>query len=414
MQQTESPSEIVVYNDMETVSKIEERLGPGQFPGFSRPLRSLFWLIFLCLGSICLILILAILAAIPGLNILTLGYLLEAQKKVALSGRLRDGFPLLTLAPRLGIVCFFTVILLIPLQIQAARISDAAVILGPESAQVQQMQKVQQILQAVIAVHISLSVIHGGAASCFLRPFRNLRMAATLLSDRTMRNAAMKDLEQVIQLLNPVRHLIAGFRGFAGAICWLVIPAGLLVSNSAPDHDSPQYGIVALIGIILLIPVTAWLPMLQVHQAVNGRFRSIFAVKTVRRLLCQAPLSWMFTTILLYVLTLPLYLTSIRLPPSDALLLLTPLFIVLIYPARIFVAWAYFRGTQKEQDARAMIHRPTRILMIPILGAYGIFLFLTPYFSQLGGAAPMENAAFLGPVPAAQNFLFPGRVSEKP
>ena len=45
---------------------------------------------------------LAVLAAIPLINFLALGYLLEAEGRVARTGKLRYALPLLPLAPRLG------------------------------------------------------------------------------------------------------------------------------------------------------------------------------------------------------------------------------------------------------------------------------------------------------------------------
>ncbi|HMC12220.1 MAG TPA: hypothetical protein VKH44_13055, partial [Pirellulaceae bacterium] len=43
-------------------------------------------------GLVSLLACLAVLAAIPIVNLLSLGYLLEASGRVARSGRLRDGF----------------------------------------------------------------------------------------------------------------------------------------------------------------------------------------------------------------------------------------------------------------------------------------------------------------------------------
>ena len=43
-----------------------------------------------------------------------------------------------------------------------------------------------------------------------------------------------------------------------------------------------------------------------------------------------------------------------------------------------------------------------KLLMIPLLAGYAGFQFATPLISELGKAAPLENPAFLGPVPYAQ------------
>ena len=151
-----------------------------------------------------------------------------------------------------------------------------------------------------------------------------------------------------------------------------------------------------------MIPVAAWLPQLQVHQAVTGKFRSIFSVRAARQVIRTSPVYWMLTTVLLYTMTLPLYLTKIKLLPADALLVLTPFFIILIYPARILVAWAYHRGMTRPQAAAWPYRWVTRVLILPLLAGYVGFLFVTPLVSELGKAAPLENHAFLSPVPYAQ------------
>src|SRR5207248_6836350 len=60
------------------------------------------WLVRSLFGIACLILLLAVIAAIPVVNFLALGYLLEVEGRLARSGKLRDAFPLINLAPRLG------------------------------------------------------------------------------------------------------------------------------------------------------------------------------------------------------------------------------------------------------------------------------------------------------------------------
>lgn len=384
------------------VAPIEERLGPGRFPGIWKPIRSLFWAIHVAFGTVCLILILAILAAIPGLNILTLGYLVDPQSRVARSGRLRDGFPLMALAPRLGIIVFFSLLFLIPVRLQATRVSDAGVILGESSERVVQMLDNLEILQWVIAVHLILAIARGGTVGCFLRPFRNLRWAFRGLLTHDGRQDLAAGTEQVIRLLKPVQHFWLGLKAFLGAVLWLLIPTGMLVAYSAPGRTQPIFGILSFLGVMLMIPVTAWLPLLQVHQAATGRFRDIFSIGTARRIIRHAPFAWMLTTVLMYVMTFPLYLAKIKLLPADAMLVITPFFIILTYPSRILVAWAYHRGTHRENPAGWVSRWGCRTVMAPLLFAHAVFLFFTPAISELGKNAPLEHQAFLGPVPYAQ------------
>jgi len=405
---------------------IQERMGPGRFPGFWKPIRSAFWFLHVAFGTGCLVLILAILAAIPGLNVLTLGYLLDPQRRVAESGRLRDGFPLLVLAPRLGVIVLFSILFLIPVRIQALRVSDAAVILGATHERVVQMHSNLLILQAIVAIHLILAIaraattagsdleirlsissliranILNGTVSCFFRPIRNVRWFLRTTFTRAGRDEMFAGIEQVMQVIKPVHHFWIGLKAFFGAVVWLFIPAGLLVAYSAPGRTSPIFGVLSFLGVVLMIPVAAWLPMLQVHQVVVGRFRAIFSVSAARHVIRHAPLSWMLTTVLMYVMTFPLYLAKIKLLPADALLVLTPFFIILTYPARVLVAWAYHRGMNRTEPAWRPLRWGVRLVMLPLLAAYAAFLFLTPFVSELGKAAPLENQAFLGPVPYAQ------------
>src|SRR5687768_6092667 len=66
--------------------------------GIAAIFRGLAWLV----GLAVLIFLLGLVAAIPVLNLVALGILLDAEGRVARSGRILDGFPLVPLAPRLG------------------------------------------------------------------------------------------------------------------------------------------------------------------------------------------------------------------------------------------------------------------------------------------------------------------------
>jgi hypothetical protein len=386
---------------MNLSDELRGRLGPGRFPGLRRPFKSLWWCLHIGFGVLCLVLALAVIAAIPGLNIMTLGYLVEPQRRVAISGRLRDGFPLLILAPRLGIMLLFVLLFQLPLRFQATRVSDAMVLLGPDHARTQTLATVLTALQWLIGGHLVLAILNGSTPGCYLRPIRNLRRGLRLLFTADGRRELAAGIDLVLSILQPLKHFVAGLRAFFGAVIWLIIPTSLLVAYSPPDRVKPIFGLLAAVGVVLMIPVVAWLPFLQVQQIVAGRFNAILAVREVRRRIRTAPLAWMISTTLLCLMTLPLYLGKVRLPPADALLILTPVFIVLIYPARLAVAWAWHRGS-RLQTARWPLHVAIRLCMVPLLAVYAIFLLLTPAISELGRNAPFENQAFLGPAPVAQ------------
>ena len=72
------------------------------------PFRFAGWLIRAVFGIASLTLLLAVIAAIPIVNFLTLGYLLEVEARVARTGKLRDAFLLLDVAPRIGSIVLGT------------------------------------------------------------------------------------------------------------------------------------------------------------------------------------------------------------------------------------------------------------------------------------------------------------------
>lgn len=383
---------------VETGSR-RESLGPGPFPGLRRPFRSLWWTIHVGFGGFCLVLLLAVLAAIPGLNILALGYLLDAQRRVAVSGRLRDGFPLLFLTPRLGVICLFTGLFLIPLQIAAFQAGAAMVIQGGAPGSATRLLTLVRVLQVVIGTHVLLAIACGGTAGCFLRPIRNIRWLVEAISSGRYIQILDTWAGHLGSSIRPVHHFWLGLKGAVGAVIWLAIPTALLVAYSAPDRTSAAFGLVSFVGGVLMIPVAAWLPHLQTHQAVTGRFRAIFELRAAREIIRRVPWSWFATTVVLYVLTLPLQLTKIKLPPADAFLIITPFFVLLTYPARILIGWSYHRGTVERPDARFVSRWGARLLIIPLLATYALFLFLTPAVSEYGKAAVLENHAFLSPAP---------------
>jgi hypothetical protein len=394
-ERTNAPANLAAENS----ARVREPLGPGQFPGLRRPFRSLLWAVHTGFGTGCLVLLLAILAAIPVLNILTLGYLVEAQRKVAVSGRLRDGFPLLHLAPRLGVICFFTLLFLAPVRMLAFQTGAAMVIRQGTEVSANGMLTALRILQFLVAAHLLMAIARGGTVGCFLRPVKNIRWLIASISSGNYATQIDVWAGHLGQTIRPMYHFWLGLKAALGAVLWLAIPTALLVAYSAPGRLTPMYVVLSFAGGILMIPVAAWLPQLQTHQAVTGRFMAIFEVRTARSIIAKVPIRWMLTTLAMFVMTLPLHLSKIKLPPADAFLIVTPFFILLTYPARIFVAWAYHQGMLEKPRAWFGLRWGVKLLMFPALAAYAFFLFLTPAVSELGKAAPLENHAFLSPAP---------------
>src|SRR5689334_5069182 len=135
----------------------------------ARPVKAVFDAIAWVIGLVVLVLLLGILAAIPGLNLIALGVLLDAEGRVARSGRLRDGFPLVPLAPRIGSMALGVWFWLLPVSFVASWASDAH-ILHPGSRADVGWHRVLTFVEVFVVVHLSLALATGGRLSRFARP----------------------------------------------------------------------------------------------------------------------------------------------------------------------------------------------------------------------------------------------------
>jgi hypothetical protein len=382
----------------------EPSIGPGAFPGIRRPFRSLLWLIQVVVGLVFLVGLLALLAAIPGLSLLTLGCLLDAEGRVARSGRIRDGFPLLAISSRTGMILLMVSIFLIPVQMLSVQAASQGIIINGTPLAPGGFLAATRILQTLLFMHLLLAIANGGAFWNFFRPIRNCRRLLASIRRRRYLPAVDYWADRLLKLFKPVEHVMLAVKGAVGAFIWLLVPTALIALSHVPRENPVPAGLGSFLGGLILIPVAAWLPLLQAHQAATGRFMAIFEVRTVRRLISRVPVRWAVATILLYALALPLYFTKIRLPAEDAMWLVTPLFVLLTYPTRILMGWVYGAGMQSQEEAWFAIRWATRLFMIPVLGFYGLILFVTPFISEAGRAAMFENHAFLLPVPVGRLF----------
>lgn len=385
----------------ESVSSSTVALGPGAFPGVRKPFRSIWWLFRVLLGIAFLLPLLAGLAAFPVLNVVSLGMLLDAESQVARTGRLRDGFPLLPFSSRIGTIGLMVLLFLIPIMMISSLSNSQEIIKQLSGLPPGGLHRVKVFLQVLIFGHLLLAIANGGSFSCFLRPIKNLRTLTRKIRSGQYSSEMNVWSEEVLRLFKPWQHFKLAIKGAVGALCWLVIPTLLLgVSSTRPYQEPGLPALASFLGGALLIPVAAWLPLLQCHQATTGRFKAIFEVRVVREIICRVPIRWAIATILLYALAVPLYLSKVVVPPADAFWLFTPLFIIVIYPTRLIMGWVYGSGMQKQDRSARLIRWPAKVFMVPLLGVYALILFAVPLVNEAGPKAMFQNHAFLLPGPA--------------
>jgi len=371
----------------------------GNVPRFPNPLRhpllATGWVIRTLFGILTLILLLAVAAAIPIINFFVLGYLLEVEGRVARSGQLRRGFVLLDRAPQIGTIVIGMGFWLLVIMLISGAASDAALI-DPSGESAVFLRGFRAVTGALIVIHLCLAVARGGGLGCFFRPIKNIRAFMGRMRGNPTWQQAGRRVGEFFAGFRLKHHFSLGIRGFVGGLAWLVLPTALF---AAADRSEGPAMLITVLGGLLLIPVLSWVPFLQARFAAENRLRSMFELRATRELFTHAPLAWLIALVVIYVLSLPMYLLTVVLPPRDAMWLVTLVFLVSIYPARVVTGWAYHRAVRRPEPAGRIMRWISRSLIAPLLGLYVFLLYFTQFIGAHGKGVLFEHHALLLPVP---------------
>ena len=348
-------------------------------------------------GFLAVVVALAILSVIPILNLLSLGYLLEASGRVAKSGRFRDGFVGIRRASVLGSLVIGTWVVTLPVRFVSGLWSDAQLV-APGSPTAEGWRIALILLTLLTFFHIAWACLRGGRLRHFLWP-APVRLIKSLRRPDLDSLLAIGDrVGAWFQSLDLPKFFWLGFKGFVGAVMWLAIPVGILVVAA----NVPVAGVAAmvnLLGVALLTVVVLYLPFLQAHFARTGKFEAMFQVGEVRRIFRRAPIAFWFALFITLLFALPLYLLKIELTPKEVAWLPALLFVAFIFPARLLTGWSLGRGIHREQPRNWCFRWLSRLAAIPVVLAYVIFVWMTQYLSWHGSLSLLEQHAFLVPAP---------------
>ena len=380
------------------VAKAECR-SAQQFPRpWKNPIRFTGRVISSTFAFLSLILVLAVLAAIPIVNIFVLGQFLNAEGRVARSGKLRDGFPLIDIAPRIvmivaGVWCF-----LLPLRFLASFAADARLIDAGSRADVV-LHLATNVAWVLVTVHLVCALARGGTFWCFVRPFKNVFWLWRQLRSGDYFATADTAIQNFISRLEIRSHIWIGLRGFAVGFIWLVVPTFLFAIAREPEGGQI---LLTIIGAILLAVVLSWTPLLQACFAAEGSVRAGLQLREVRQLYAHAPLSCSLAVIVLYLLALPLYLFKGFLLPAEAMWLVTLIFVATIYPTRILWGWVYHQA-EKRRDLGKKAHWSLRwfcgTVTLAALGVFVFIVFFTQFLGEQGKLVLFHHHALLLPAP---------------
>ena len=340
-------------------------------------------------GAGSLVLALSFLASYPLLQMLSLGYLLEASGRVARSGRLRDGFFGVRKAARLGGVFFGVWLMLWPLRF-ASKMAAAARLIEPGSPADRGWSIALTVLTVLMAAHIIGACWRGGKLRHFFWP-APIRLFKQLRRDGAYAEARDAVWNFVTGLRLPY-YFWLGLRGFIGGLVWLFLPISMLAAGQ-------QAPIVGFVGGLALLVVLLYLPFVQSRFAAENRFRAMFEVRAVRRLFRRAPIAFLTALFVTLLFALPLYLLKIEIIPREAAWLPSLLFVMFIYPTRLLTGWACGYAARRERNRNWFLRQFARLGMLPAAAFYTLIIFFTQFTSWHGVASLYEQHAFLVPVP---------------
>ena len=243
-----------------------------------RGIASLFEWLF---GVLSLVLGLSILAALPVVQFLSLGYFLESSARVARSGRIRHGFVGVRKAARVGGVTAGIWLSLVPTWFAGAYARSAELISpGGRTAVFWRGAFVAVTLLAML--HIAVSCLRGGRIRYFLWPFGHPLWVLRRLRRGGLYSEARDGLWAFAASLRIPYYFRLGLIGFFGTLLWLAIP-GILIAlvGVAP--------LLAPIGMLLLAIIVPFLPFLQVRYALEGKISALFSRRAIRQRFRCAP-----------------------------------------------------------------------------------------------------------------------------
>lgn len=368
----------------------DRRIRRGLARAFRWTTSSMEWLF----GLASLIVGLAILATIPVLQILSLGYLLESSGRIVRSGRLRDGLVGVRAAARMGSLVAGTWLVLFPVRAVSSFYYSSLLINGPQGVTRGWWWALVSLSLLTIA-HILWAWFRGGRFRHFLWPapfqfFRRLQEGDIFQSarDRTFAFLAR---------LRPLHYFQLGFRGFVATLIWLVVPVTLMGMTSRwPEPWGP---LASLVGSLGLATILLYLPFLQTRFAASGQWSDHFSLRRAREDFRRAPIAFWFALLATLALALPLYLLKAELVPREAAWLPSLVFVLFIFPARLLTGWAVGRAERRETNRHWLFRWTSRFAMLPVVFMYVVVVYFTQYVSWYGSWSLYEQHAFLVPVP---------------
>ena len=426
-------------------------VGAHAAPSSQRPRSWLFKTFAWCLrtieftfGLVSLVVLLAVVSGFPLLQVLVLGYLLEASRRIVVTGKVRSCVPGWRRAARIGSLALGTSLCLLPISYLSS-LAEGAALVDPGGTAETRLRIGSLVAAVMLVPHMLAAWFCGGKLRYFfwpmLAPFQlGIWTLQWALASRPIRSALDETVGRIWPSLvhdlcrvTPItdfflpaiigKHLwrgtlwshmrdgfwnfLAGLKPFylgwlglrclIGSIAWLVVPTLFLIGGTAlPEGGAILTG---AIGVVMLGIVCLYLPTQQTHFAVEGKFYAMFDWAASRDQILRSPVRHSLAMFVMLAFALPLYLLKIELIDPDLWWALSLFFVAFSLPARWALGWAYARSSRREKRSWFIWRFPVRTLALAPALIFALFVSVTRFLSWGGVSGLFEHHAFLLPAP---------------
>lgn len=352
-------------------------------------------------GSFCIMsltVILAVITAIPVVQLIAFGYLLNVSGRLANGSKLKDSLPHLQQAGQIGLAAIAIFLAALPTQ-ALAHLESVANLINQGSGQAIQMRILALATSILMTAYLLWAWNRGGRLANYLWP-QPKRFLKEGWRWRTWQTAPDRLWEFTMNLQGP-KYFWLGLRGAVGTLIWLS-PAFVIIA-AFRNGETGLAGLVGFAALLLLGLAMLYLPMLQAHFAAENRFSALFAVRTIRRDFRRAPWAWFAAMATCLVKTpIPLYLLKIEATPREVMWAPCLIFVAFILPARMATGLALRRARSMPEPVglwTKISRNLIRMVMPLVVGIYLLFVYVSQYTSWDGLLTWVQQHAILIPVP---------------
>lgn len=346
----------------------------------------------------CLLVLLAVVSAVPILQFASLGYLLLGARNLAEGKPWRSALPGRRKAGRLGIFVALAFLLWLPVWL-VTDLSYTAQLLQPNSRSANLWRIGAFAISFAWVSHVGWAAIRGARWWHLLwpAPLRFLKYAW-----RPSTWAAASDrLYDWVTGLQFGKLWWLGTRAAVGALLWIAIPVSMMIIGQRA-YDLPIAPLVGIVGAISMFAIMFYLPFLQIQLAIENRMLGIVNFRAVRRRFRHAPVAHAIALFLLCLLSLPLYLLRIEATPAELLWAPSIVFVLFMLPVKAVLGAAISVGERRYQEARVRhwtLRWGSRFVMAAGVIVYVGALYFAQLFAGQGALVMYFQHALLVPAP---------------